>query len=576
MIAILSRFAAPYTGWIILAVLLILAGTALELYRPYLLKLAIDSQITSLNLAGLQETALLYGLTIVGSVILSYGENYILQYIGQLIIYQIRQKVFCHLIYEKFSELERQKVGQLVTRVTNDTDAIRDLYTDVIVAFISDILILVGILIAMFWMNWQLASVAVIALPIMAVLALTYQKYARAAYRQVRAKTGALNGFLQEYSANIMIVKAFARFRRTKQEFESVSEEYVQAGLQEVRTFALFRPLVDLIYTAVVLCVLAYGGFLHKQGPLEVGVLVAFLRYVEMFFWPIKDIAEKYNLLQSALAAAERVAALLEGDKTAENHEDESPDCYFQGRIRFENVWFAYEGEEWVLKDVSFSLEAGEFVGIAGFSGSGKSTLVNLLARFYEPQRGAIYLDDVDIRHIPLAVLRRTIGIVFQEVRLFKGTVYENLALYDNAISREAAVEAAKQANAHAFIARLPDSYETLIGYQGALLSAGQRQLISLARVLLRPIQILALDEATSSIDSETEKLVQEAFARLSKERTMLVVAHRLSTIEQADKILVMDQGEIVESGSHQELLQLEGFYARLHQSQLHALKEAL
>ncbi|MBU2704034.1 ATP-binding cassette subfamily B protein [Sporomusaceae bacterium BoRhaA] len=573
MIRILWNFAAPFTGWGVLALLIILAGMGLELSRPYLMKIAIDTQIAQLDLAGLRQTAFFYGLTIAASVVLSYGENYILQYIGQFIIFDVRQKVFRHLIYQRYRNMEKQKVGQMVTRVTNDTDALKDLYTDVLVAFASDFLILFGIVFVMLLMDWQLAVATFVAIPLMIFLALVYQKYARNAYRQIRQTTGQLNSFLQENLNNISVVKAFARFRQTEREFETVSQEYLSAGLREVHTFAVFRPLVDFIYTVSVLAVLWVSGLLNEKTPIQVGIVVAFLRYVEMFFWPIKDLAEKYTLLQSALAAAERISDILDNPRPEEEPENESLNCHFAGAVRFEHVWFAYQAEEWVLKDVSFSILAGQFVGVVGSSGSGKSTLMSLLSRFYDPQCGTIYLDDVDIRLIPLELLRRKIGVVFQDVQLFKGTVRENLTLYDDSITPDVIEKAAQTANAHLFIVKLPLKYETPLGYQGALLSAGQRQLLSLARVLVLPLCILVLDEATSSIDSETEALIQGAFEKIVQERTMLVIAHRLSTIEQADQILVMDHGRLREQGTHETLLKEKGFYARLYDSQVQHFK---
>ncbi len=364
------------------------------------------------------------------------------------------------------------------------------------------------------------------------------------------------------------VVKAFARFTRSEGEYAAVNREYLAAGLKEMRTFALFRPFVDLVYTLAVVLLLWYGGWQSHWGGIEIGVVVAFLRYMEKFFWPIRDLAEKYSLLQSALAAAERVYELISADRPAEEPAARSPRPPAAGTIVFEDVWFAYEEPRWVLRGLSFAAAAGEFIGIAGLSGSGKTTIVSLLLRLYEPQRGRILLDGTDIRDIPLDILRRTIGVVFQDVHLFNGTVAENISLFDPAISRRAIVDAAKIANCDEFIAKMPQGYDTPIGYQGALLSVGQRQLLSLARMLACRADVLVLDEATSSIDSGTEALIQGALAHIARQRTMLVVAHRLSTIQTADRILVVQRGEIAETGSHDELIARQGLYWRLYRSQ--------
>lgn len=568
VLAILWTFARPFRGLMLAALAIMLLGTAADLARPYLLKVAIDSQIVAGDLAGLAATARLYAVTIAASVLLSYAQTMLLQYIGQRIIFDVRQKVFRHLIYQRYSDLEAQPVGRTVTRVTSDTDAIKDLYTDVIVAFASDLLVLAGIIVVMLAVDWRLALVAFTVIPVMFALAALYQRYAREAYRLVREKTAAVNAFLQETLSGVSVVKAFARQRRSEEEYAAVNSEYLAAGLREMRTFAVFRPLVDLVYTLAVVLLLWFGGWQSQWGGVEIGVFVAFLRYMEKFFWPIKDLAEKYSLLQSALAAAERVYDLLAADRPAEEPAAPAADRRFAGRIAFEDVWFAYEEPRWVLAGLSFTVAPGEFIGIAGLSGSGKTTLISLLLRFHEPQRGRITLDGADIREIPLAELRRKIGVVFQDVHLFNGTAAENISLFDPAVGRDAVVAAATVANSHGFISRLPQGYDTPIGHQGAMLSVGQRQLLSLARVLACRSDVLILDEATSSIDGETEALIQEALARIATERTMLVVAHRLSTIQAADRILVLHRGRVAEAGRHAELMAWRGLYYRLYNSQ--------
>ncbi|MDR3591336.1 MAG: ABC transporter ATP-binding protein [Negativicutes bacterium] len=568
VLTVLWSFARPFRPLLFTALAVMLLGTAADLVRPYLLKVAIDDQIAARNIDGLLRTAWLYGATILLSGVFDYIQTLLLQYIGQKIIFDVRQKVFRYLLYQRYAELENQPVGRMVTRVTNDTDAIEDLYTDVIVAFASDFLVLVGIIVVMLLIDWRMALASFTVIPLMAVLAVNYQRHARKAYRMVREKTAAINSFLQESMNGISVIKAFARFRRSGDDYRAVNREYLAAGLQEMRLFALYRPLVDLVYTlAVVVVVLWFGGWQSRYGGVEIGVIVAFLRYVEKFFWPIKDLAEKYSLLQSALAAAERVYDMIEG-QPAEEPPGTSADRDFRGDICFEDVWFAYEEPHWVLRGVTLQARAGELVGIAGLSGSGKTTLVSLLLRFYEPQQGRILLDGTDIRDIPLNILRRKVGVVFQEVHMFNGTVADNISLFDPSISREEIMAAARTANIDAFIDSLPQGYDTPIGYQGALVSVGQRQLLSLARALACRSDVLVLDEATSSIDGETELLIQNALVKIAAERTMLVVAHRLSTIAAADRIIVLHQGRLTEQGTHGELLDARGLYWRLYNSQ--------
>lgn len=563
----LWTFARPFRRLMLVALLVMLIDTAADLLRPYLLKVAIDQQIAVRDVAGLLNTAWIYAATILLSGVLSYTQTLLLQYIGQKIIFDVRQKVFHFLVYQRYAELENQPVGRMVTRVTNDTDAIEDLYTDVIVAFASDFLVLVGIIVVMLLIDWRLAMASFTVIPLMVLLSVSYQRFARKAYRLVREKTAAINTFLQEAMNGISVIKAFARFTRSEDDYRGVNREYLAAGLREMRLFALYRPLVDLVYTLAVVIVLWFGGWQSSYGGVELGVIVAFLRYVEKFFWPIKDLAEKYSLLQSALAAAERVYDMVAGSPE-EEPSGLATDRDFRGDIRFEDVWFAYEEPLWVLQGITLEARAGQLVGIAGLSGSGKTTLISLLLRFYEPQRGRILLDGADIRDIPLEILRRKVGVVFQDVHMFNGTIAENISLFDPAISRDEIVAAAKTANIDEFIRKLPSGYDTPIGYQGALVSVGQRQLLSLARALACRSDVLVLDEATSNIDGETELLIQSALEKIAKQRTMLVVAHRLSTISRADRIVILHHGRLAEQGTHDELLASQGLYWRLYNSQ--------
>jgi ATP-binding cassette subfamily B protein len=563
----LWQLARPVKTLLAAAFFLMIADAAADLSRPYLMKVAIDHFIAAKDLSGLENLFLLYLATILASLTLSYYENLMLQLAGQRVILTVRERVFRHILHQRIDQLESQPVGRMVTRVTNDTDAVKDLYTDVIVAFASDTVMLVGIVIVMLAIHWKLALASFIILPFMFLIAAAYQKYARRAYRLVREKTAGLNSFIQERLNGIGVIKAFGAFRNTEQGFGRANDEYLQAGLSEMRTFAAFRPLVDLLYVAAVILVIYAGGVESQVAGIEIGVIVAFLRYMEKFFWPIKDMAEKYNLLQSALAAAERIQPMLVDPETAEP--DDRPAVRLSpAKIEFENVWFAYEAEEWVLSDVSFTIPAGSFVGVVGLSGSGKTTLISLLLRFYEPQQGRILIDGQDVRDIPVSLLRHRIAAVFQDVHIFKGSVAENIALFQPQISAETIQAAAQTANIASYIEALPQGYGTKAGYLGSSLSAGQRQLLSFARALATSADVLILDEATSSIDSHTEHLVQQAMEKAAAQRTVLVVAHRLSTIIHADCILFMHQGRIVERGRHEELMAMQGRYSRLYQSQ--------
>lgn len=562
-------FARPFKLYIGLALLVMLVAAALDLLRPYLLKIAIDVNIATGDYSGLFDIALIYGVSVLVSAVLAYLETVLLQFFGQNIIFALRQKVFGKILMQPYAAIEAQPVGKLVTRVTNDTDAIRELYTDVMVSFVSDCIILVGIVVVMLVMDWQLALLSLLVIPIIGVMTFVFQKYARSAYRLVREKTGAINSYVQEVINGISVVKSFGRFNYIEKQFAVVNQEYLAAGLKEMRTFSFFRPLIDTLYMLAVVIVVCSGYWQRQYGGFEVGIIIAFLGYLEKFFWPIRDLAEKYNLLQSALAAAERVYDLLGTDAVERQPSLIATDRLVSGKIVFNDVWFRYaDDDDWVLKGVSFAVQSGEFVGFVGQSGAGKTTIVNLLLRLYEPQQGRILLDGSDIKALSAVELRRKIGAVFQDVHVFRGTLEENITMYQQAYSDADIAAAAKLAGLHDFIKQLPEQYQTQAGYQGAFLSIGQRQLLSLARALVTKTDILILDEATSSVDSETESVIQGALHKIGADRTILAVAHRLSTIKDANKIIVLKQGRVVEQGTHDELVQAKGVYYQLNLSQ--------
>ena len=561
---LLLRFARPSAVLFVVAGILMLSATALELLRPYLLKVAIDDSIALQDMEGLYRVIALYLGSLIASGIVIYAQTMILQHVGQKIIHQMRELVLKRILSQSYDSLQKQSVGAMLTNVTNDTEAVKELYTGVLVASLCDVLIVIGIMIAMLIMDWQLALIVILMMPILIWGMKQYKELSRAVYRTIREKNAQVNIYLQESLHSIGIVKAFARLKQNEEEFNAVSREYLEAGVREIKVTVSFRPMIDLFAIIAVVLVLGLSGISTVESGMQIGVIVAFLRYTEKFFFPIKDLAEKYNLLQSALAAAERIYHLLQEEKeeTAKNKGE------VLDRIRsieFKNVWFAYEEENWVLRDLSFRIKEGEFWGIAGKSGAGKSTIVHLRLGFYQPTCGQILLNEKPIETYNVESLRHCFGLVFQDIHLFRGTIAENITLFqsmeDCRIKR-----AAQKAGISEMIDRLPDGYQTEIGYDGLTLSAGERQLLSMARVLASSADTLILDEATSHIDSLAEHRIQCALENAAEEHTVLVIAHRLSTIRDADGILVMDRGVLRECGTHDELLAQKGIYYDLCQ----------
>lgn len=563
--SLLIAFAKPFGIFFLIAGILMLVGTSLELLRPYLLKVAIDDTIAVGDRDGLYRVIACYLGSLIASGIVIYAQTMILQHVGQKIIHQMRRRVLERIIYQPYETLTRQSVGAMLTNVTNDTEAIKELYTGVLVASLCDVLIVAGIGIAMFLLNWQLALAVVILLPVLIWLMKWYKNFSRSVYRAIREMNSRVNIYLQESLNGIAVVKAFARLKQNEEEFRAVSRDYLDAGIREIKVTVLFRPMVDLFAIAAVIAVLTLSGEMVAQTGLEIGVVVAFLRYTDKLFFPIKDLAEKYNLLQSALAAAERIYHLLTKDPTVQIKGASKKRLPKIKSIEFDHVWFAYEGDDWVLRDVSFRIEEGEFWGIVGKSGAGKTTLIHLLLGFYRPTCGRILLNGQSIDTYDMDSVRRSIGLVFQDVHLFRGTIRDNITLF---VPRDEAdiVLAAQKAGIAEMIERLPQGYDTEIGYEGLSLSAGERQLLSLARVLATGADTFILDEATSNIDSLAEQRIQNALDNAAQGHTVLVIAHRLSTIREADMILVMDGGKIAERGTHDRLMSQQGIYYDLCQ----------
>lgn len=496
--------------------------------------------------------------------VLNYIQAYALQYTGQRIVFDIRQAIFTHLQRLALVFFDENPVGRLVTRVTNDTQNLHEMYTAVLVNLFKDIFMIFGIVIVMFRLDVRLALVSMAALPLIVVLTAIFRIKAREAYRETRVRLARINANFAENISGMRLVQIFKQEKRKYKEFDDVNANHYRASMRELQVFAVFRPSIELVYSLAMALLIWVGGGQLLRGSVEFGVLYAFISYLELFFRPINDLTEKYNIMQASMASAERIFLILDEDPAIQEVANPKQMGEVKGRIEFKNVWFAYIGEDWVLRDVSFVVEPGGTVAFVGATGAGKSTIMNLLSRFYDIQKGQILIDGQDIKEFSKEELRRNVGLVMQDVFMFSGTIGENIRLNNPSISMEQVESVARYVNAHQFIDALPKKYQEPVTERGSTLSAGQRQLIAFARALAYDPAILILDEATANIDTETEMLIQDALPRLLTGRTSLVVAHRLSTIQDADTIIVLHKGKIREQGTHQELLAEKGLYHNL------------
>lgn len=500
--------------------------------------------------------------------IFRYAQMYLLQYTGQKVMFDMRMKLFSHLQKLNVSFFDKNPVGRLVTRVTNDVAVINEMFTNVIVSLFSDIFILIGVVGIMFYLNWKLAAVIMLVTPILVVVTVVFRNRIRRAYRWVRVTVAKINAYLAENISGIRVVQLFVREKENSRRFGIINRENFNAYMAQLLVFATFRPLIDLVYACAMALIIWYGGGRVIEQTLTFGALVAFLAYVEKFFQPIRDLSEKYNILQAAMASAERIFLLLDKKGELEVSTGDRKLQSISGNVDFEHVWFAYDNDNYVLKDISFSVEAGESLAIVGATGAGKTSLINLLLRFYDVQKGSIRLDGMDIKDLDRNSLRRNIGVVLQDVFLFSGSIRRNIALSREDMRDHELEEIARYVNADRFINRIPDGFSAEVKERGVALSQGEKQLLAFARALAYNPRVLILDEATSSVDSETEALIQDALARLMKKRTFIVIAHRLSTIERINNIIVLHRGRIVERGTHRELLEKKGYYHDLYRIQ--------
>jgi len=609
----LLGYLRPYKWTVIIALVAIVLKAAADILGPYLTMVAIDKYLTASSskshdlldsflsskpFVGIGQIALLYVGALAASFVLEYGQTYLMLWTGQKVMFDLRSQIFRHLQHMHVGFFDKNPVGRLVTRVTSDVDALNDMFTTGVVAIFEDVFVLVGIIGIMLWKKWWLALITFAVLPGIFWATALFRKAVRDSYRRIRVAIARINAYLQEHVSGIVVLQLFNREERAYQQFEKVNAQHMDAYKDAIMAHAIYYPVVEILSTIAIASVFWFGGIRVITGAVTLGILVAFMQYAQRFFRPIQDLSDKYNILQAAMASSERIFKLL--DTPIEILSPEQPlEATGEGRIEFDHVWFAYRkvdaetqssngqpelaggngahalaatvdgsGYDWVLRDVSFVIEPGETIAIVGHTGAGKTTIISLLMRFYEIQRGSIRIDGVDIRRLDLRDLRRRFGVVLQDPFLFTGTIENNIRLGSGWISDEQVEAAAENVNVADFIRRLPRGFDEPVLERGSTLSTGQKQLISFARALAHNPGILVLDEATSSVDTETELRVRDALTRMVEGRTSVIIAHRLSTIQRADKIIVMHKGQVREIGNHQELLANRGIYWKLYQLQ--------
>lgn len=567
----LLTYLRPYRAQVLVAVVAIIGHSALDLVPPYLTKVVIDQYIPVGDLAGLVSIATLYLVALIASFLLEYLQTWTMQVIGQKIMFDLRMQLVSHLHRLDLRFYDRNPVGRLMTRITTDVDVLNELFTSGVVSVFGDVFTLIGIMAVLIWMDWRLALAAFSVLPLIAGITHWFRVNARESYRTVRTWIARINAYLQERITGMATVQLYRREQRDFETFDEIDRKHRDANVQSIFYYAVFYPAVELVGALAASVILWVGGariIFDSSDTLTLGALVAFLQYSQRFFRPISDLSEKFNILQGAMASSERIFALLDTPIEIVSSDSKAGSWKGPGVIRFENVSFSYVEGEPVLKNVSFEVRPGERIGVVGATGSGKTTIVSLLLRFYDVQGGRITVDGVDIRDMKLADLRSLFGLVLQDVQLFAGTIASNVRLGNDAISDDDVRRALDAVHASSFVDRMPKGLNSVVAERGSTLSVGQKQLLSFARALAFDPRVLVLDEATSSVDTDTELLIRDALKVVMRGRTTIGIAHRLSTIQDMDRILVMHRGELREAGTHQELLALRGIYHRLYELQ--------
>jgi len=570
----LLRYLKPYWHIAAIALVLTVVVNILASIQPRFTQMAVDDYITPKNTDGIWLFALAFFGLFLFRFVFSYLQEILLNNVGQRVMFDLRTQIYTKLQEQEVAYYDKNPVGRVITRITSDVDALNELFTSGVIDVLGDLVIIFAIVAQMFWLDWKLALVSLITVPLLFTATNWFRKHAREGFDKVRTRTAKLNAFLQEHISGAQTVQLFNAEAKAQKNFNEINDDYRNANIETIYYYSIFYPMVDFIGTIGVAIVIWFGGyqFLTETSALKsaltIGIVIAFVQYSQNLFQPIRDLSDKFNILQAAIVASHRIFQLLDLPVAVKSPEQPKKKGKVVGQIEFQNVWFAYKDDNWVMKDVSFTINPGESVALVGHTGSGKTTVTNLLMRFYDVQKGRILLDGVDVRDWDLHDLRENFAVVLQDVFLFSGAIEDNIRLGNKNISDEKIHWAAEEVHAAEFIEKLDEGYKAEVKERGAGLSVGQKQLISFARALAFEPTILILDEATSSIDTETEQLIQQAVDRVMLDRTSLVIAHRLSTIQKCDRIMVFHHGELREKGTHQELLNLHGLYWRLYQLQ--------